>query len=430
MNLLTIKRFHVFAVAVGAAQISGDAETRHPHSWSRAPHDMVILPSGPVLRTSAQVRAHESLGETSDASHLRPTAAERLAHAQARANGEQYVGSVHQLRERPPAVRRHRPPAVRRQRRNATANLGRWCAEAQLSHLDLELMQTPDEVLVEADGYCFYLSRVGQSCKEACDEQMGGECDAAGTEYAAKSVQHCKDIVEGFGGLKSGDGLKSENDRAGCTWSDLADDSNVEVFTEDNLYPLCSETHDAVRSHRICACTAMFGTQGLYTEAVGECKSADGGQNKVRSGTFKSVEECQDECTRDQDCAAFAYVHPWDGNETANGRACNFYSDGHTGDGGNSHIRCSSKESYLATIGQCKRHGGESTQVASSASVSSFEECEAACNADDTCKAFQVPEVFEWGRCALFEGGHTGDGQQSQRCYTKAFGGVRSLSAR
>jgi len=164
--------------------------------------------------------------------------------------------------------------------------------------------------VVEIGGYCYYLSKTGQSCTEACDQQMGGECDAAGTEYAAHSVDHCKSVMTEFGGLYAEAGVESENDRAGCTWSDEAEASKVDVMKQDGLYPLCSEIHAVRNSHRVCACTAMFGSQKVFNESAGECRNADGGQNKIRTGTFRSAQECEDECTRDSNCGAFAYVHP------------------------------------------------------------------------------------------------------------------------
>lgn len=338
---------------------------------------MVVSPAGPLLRSSPKATDRQSLREIS-------------AHA-------------------------------RRRRRSA----GRWCAEAQLATNDLGLSAAPEKYVAQANGYCYYLSKTGQSCHETCEEQMAGTCDAAGTEYAAESVTRCQHILREFGGLAAGMGVVSQNDRSGCTWSDLGEESKVQVMKKDNLYPFCSEKHNITRSHRLCACTPMFGSIGLYNKTIGECRQADRSQNRTRAGTYSDERECEDECTRDSQCGAFAFVHPWDGNE----RACIFYSEGHSGDGGNKHVRCYVKAGYLATLGRCKLHDGKSTQISQN-TYDSVESCEAACNANDECEAYQVPEAFQPGSpCALFRAGHAGNGQRGQRCYTKAMGGTTGHAA-
>merc|ERR1719353_479536 len=100
----------------------------------------------------------------------------------------------------------------RRSLESAAANGGRWCAEAQLSAFELGMKKAPNEQVAELNGYCYYLSKTGQSCSEACDEQMGGECDAAGTEYATHNLDRCQRILATFGGLSQTPGEESDND--------------------------------------------------------------------------------------------------------------------------------------------------------------------------------------------------------------------------
>lgn len=302
----------------------------------------------------------------------------------------------------------------------------RWCPEAQLTSEDLELTQRPENQMGELSGYCYYLSKNGQSCSDACMEQVAGQCDAFGTEFAAHSVERCQMVVQAFGGLTAGLGVKSDSDRSGCTYSDVGSYSKVQLMKKDDLYPLCSEQHDVARSHRVCACLPTFGDFNVFNETVGSCRGSDGLQNHIRTGMFRSPAECQDECIRDSNCGAFAYVHPWDGNE----RLCNFYGDAHVGDGSNKHIHCFVKDEYLATIGRCKQHGARNHNRISNINTQSVADCKAACDAESTCRAYEVAEEFApGGACDLYGDGHTGDGHRGQRCYTKAMGGV-SASAR
>jgi len=318
------------------------------------------------------------------------------------------------------AAAKVRARTTRRRSVVAPSNVDSWCAIAQLGSADLKLSKDPDRHVSQVNGYCYYLSKTGQSCTEACAQQMAGTCNAAGTEYAAENVGRCKSVLVAFGGLEIGNATESEHDRTGCTWSDLGESSKMQLMKKDKLYPLCSETHKRPNSHRVCACTAYFGNIGLYRDSVGECRNSGGKQHRTRTGTFKSARECEDECTRDSTCGAFAYVAPWDGHE----RACNFYAHEHFGDGGNKHVRCSVKESYLATVGLCKENGGVSAQI-SEAKYDSVDDCKAACDVDENCEAYQVAGVFAAGdTCALFRAGHTGNGHHGQRCYTKSMGGI------
>jgi len=287
----------------------------------------------------------------------------------------------------------------------------------------IELQQEPEKDVGEVSGYCFYMSKLGQSCNDACMEQVAGQCDAAGTEFAAHSVERCQNVVKGFGGLVVGKGVKSENDRSGCTYSDTGKGSKVQLMKKDDLYPLCSEKHDIARSHRVCACLPTLGDFNLFKETVGPCKGGDGAQNKIRTGTFRSAAQCQDECTRDSKCGAFAYVHPWDGSD----RVCNFYGENHAGDNSNKHIRCHVKDAYLTTIGKCKQYGAKTQKKAGkNIKLESVEECKAACDAKNNCKAYQVQEPFKT-TCKLFTEGHTGDGEHGKLCYTKAMSGVKPV---
>lgn len=303
---------------------------------------------------------------------------------------------------------------------------GRWCPTVQLTPDEIGLTRVPTKNPADVSGHCFYLGKIGQSCTDTCWEQAIGRCDAKGTEFAAKSVEQCQRVLTEFGVVASA-GSESQNDRAGCVWSDLGALSAATVMNKDNLYPLCSEQHNITLNHRVCACTAMFGKKEQFTEKAGACKNAQGAQSRYRTGTFRSKEECEDECARDRDCAAFASVHPWDGNA----RACHFYrgvqpSDYYTGDGSNRHIHCSVKEPYLATVGACKTAGGEMTLLKTSA-YESLASCQAACTAHETCEAFQVAEGFQGGdNCILYGAGHTGNGVTGNRCYTKATGGIEA----
>lgn len=307
-----------------------------------------------------------------------------------------------------------------------TGTHDRWCAEAQLTSEQIGLRtNTQESGVAKFGGYCYYLAKKAQSCADACMEQIAGQCDAYGTEFAAESVNQCQRVVAAFGGLPAGLGVESDSDRAGCTWQDVGTRSKVQTFKKDGLYPLCSETHDVPFSHRICACTPTIGDFKIYEETKGTCKLATGESNKIRSGLFRSANECQDECTRDSNCGAYAYVHPWDGDQ----RVCNFYGTGHTGDSSNRHIKCFVKDDYLETIGRCKKQNARHHDQVGAVNVKTKAECQAACDNMAECKAFQTQ--FPWAadeekECLLLGDGHTGDGISSEsRCYTKAMGGVQ-----
>jgi hypothetical protein len=261
---------------------------------------------------------------------------------------------------------------------------------------------------------------------------MGGTCDAAGIEHAAKSMEQCQSIVEVFGGLDVTKGVESTymtHGRVGCMYEDLGEEGKVDVMKEDDLYPLCGAKSDRLNSHRVCACTATFGDLGLFDKSMGDCKLADETQNIIKTGTFSNELECQDECARDEDCGAVAWVHPFDDHR----RTCNFYSHGHKGDGGNRYILCAVKEEYLSTVGKCAGPEKASPLIATfSPAANVLESCRAHCDASDGCEAFQVADQFlhhsegssTKGYCGLFGPKSTGDGQEGYRCYTKALAGV------
>lgn len=403
--------------------VAGKAVAAKAHSKAHAKIVTEKTYAKAVAAKRAAAKAHKSIVDSTEraAAKLRASnvAAEKREAAKERAIHKSIVDSAKRAAAKLRATSSRRRP---RRRRSAMtpSNVDRWCAIAQLGSSDLKLSKDPDRHVSQVNGYCYYLSKTGQSCTEACAQQMAGTCNAAGIEYAAENVGRCKNVLEAFGGLKVGNATESAHDRTGCTWSDLGESSKMQLMKKDKLYPLCSENHTLPNSHRVCACTAYFGNIGLYSDSVGECRSAGGKQYRTRTGTFKSAKECEDECTRDSACGAFAYVNPWDGHE----RACNFYAHDHFGDGGNKHVRCSVKESYLATVGLCKEHGGVSAKI-SEAKYDSVNACKAACDADENCKAYQVAGVFVAGdTCALYRAGHTGNGQHGQRCYTKSMGGI------
>jgi len=315
----------------------------------------------------------------------------------------------------------------RRRRGDIKGIHDRWCAEGQNSGKQIALEQTAASDDAEFGGYCYYLSKAGQNCNDACIEQVGGKCDAYGTEFAASDVERCQKVVQAFGIPTVGLGTKSVNDRAGCTFSDPQADgtgSKADLMAKDDSYPLCSEEHKVAFSHRVCACTPSFGDFGApFKEELGECKVAsDSSQNRIKTGYFAKPGECEDECTRDANCGAFAYVHPWDGPSS---RVCHFYSADHVGDGGNHHVHCFVKDAYLATVGRCKKHGVETHDQSSETNVQTSAECKDKCDEETLCKAYELHMTFEAdSSCILFKDGHTGDGHSAKRCFTKEFGGV------
>jgi hypothetical protein len=295
---------------------------------------------------------------------------------------------------------------------------------------------------VKMHGYCYYLGKEGESCTQTCMRQMGGTCNAAGTEFVGNDTDSCKFALQAFADSdSSGIGFTanvgtSPNDRSGCTWMDLPQGaSRVEVFRKDDQYPLCSSTHASMMSHRLCACTVMFGDMSPYTQSNGMCRKTElvtvgdrsivkvtGQQDIIKKAVLNSEKECEDECTRDKKCEAFAFVFPWDDHP----RQCIFFGPDHVGDGMNSFIKCWKKERYLQTMGECRKRSGRKFDDIMQGVYNAVDECKVACDAHPLCEAFEAPSNFTAGsQCILFEANHTGNGvDANRRCFTRATGGV------
>jgi len=384
LPLTTMSR-HCFLLLWLAAFLAPSEAISVSSSQTRRDQEMVILPSGPM------VRSEDATGDLQ--------AAIRLQHKKTLTTGEDYRCSP--------------------------------------SGVAPEKMGVPGAEWAETKkyGYCYYLGDERESCTETCMRQMGGACNAAGTENAAKTSQQCQMVLQAFSNGSTGIGHTenigtSQNDRSGCTWIELAPEapgaSRVEVFDKDD-YPLCSAVPQNTRSHRVCACTVFFGNFSMYESSVGNCHAQDGGDSHVRKAVHDTALECEDECTRDSQCGAFAFVDAWDGHP----RQCHFFEKKHyVGDGVNKHIKCNyKKDLYLTTLGRCKKHFGKMEEKLAESTVSTVAECKAACDADEACEAFDIPfPVTQNSQCTLYSAGHTGNAVDgTSRCYTRATGGVSAF---
>lgn len=393
-------------VPEAASVISQETSPKHKHSHRHAGHH---------LKRDIDEHTHHHKHRRHAAKHHHSH--HRHSESSETGNGEQSVASSHQSSQAEAATA---TSSHQSQSANGQQTPGRWCATSQLQPWEIGLEATPEFMPTQVNGYCYYLSKKGQSCTDACWEQGAGRCDAMGTEFAAQTMHKCWTIAESFGLPSTVDNSakNSYNDRSGCVWQEAGSLSSVKVMEKDDLFPYCSERHNLYNNHRVCACMPIFGNKSLFTESVGICANSGGTNgNQYKTGQYEHVGQCEDECARDSTCHAFAYVHPWDTWK----RQCLFYNTGaHAGNGINTHIRCMSKEAYTATVGACSKAGGATESVGSSTAAN----CKSACDTASSCHAYQVDIAATSDSCTLFGPGHSGDGTMGKQCWSKASGGI------